>query len=90
VKITITLTATQVEALQRALYVFDINYDADRIEELKGTGIPEALAECEKIDKMLDDKILEEKLVARAITENPGYGKATIRKAVRRYMAENA
>jgi hypothetical protein len=90
--ITLKLTEAQVEALNRALYVFDINYDSNVMEELAESNpeILEALAEAEKIQAMLDEKVWEEQEVARLVSENPGVSKTHIRKVVQNHIKANA
>jgi hypothetical protein len=91
--ITLKLTEAQVEALNRALYVFDINYDSNVREELQESGLTEileALDEAEKIQTMLDQKVWEEQEIARLVSENPGVSKTHIRKVVQQHIKANA
>jgi len=90
--ITLKLTKAQVEALNRALYVFDINYDSDLREEMVESNpeILKALDEAETIQAMLDQKVWEEQEVARLVSENPGVSKTHIRKVVQNHIKANA
>jgi hypothetical protein len=90
--ITLKLTEAQVEALNRALYIFDNCYDSDVREEMAESNpeILEALDEADKISAMLDEKVWEEQEVARLAAELPNVHKGRIRQAVRNHMKENA